>query len=187
VTTVLEAAPGMDLDTMRERSTAAIHWPSPKERHGVIQPSDAHHLRLRCRPDAHLDLPESKLTLVETRRGHACRLQTTPQPQYLDRPGALALAERLVTDLDTIGFVPDETLDATERDSSLAEHDRARLHTWTAPFGSGQWRAELWLRIAVRAESKLAELIRLPHDGCLLTLQLWDPPLLERQPIQVTP
>jgi len=181
MTTFLEAAPGMTLDTMKSRSTTRVQWPSPQARHGVIQPSGAHHLRLRCRPDAHLDLPESKLTLVETRRNHACRVQTTPQPQYLDRESAHALAERLFGELDAIGFVADETLAPADRDATLSEHDRARLRTWTAPFGSGQWRAELWLRIAVRAESKLAELIRLPHDGCLLTLQLWDPPVLQRK------
>ena len=179
MTAVLEASPGMDLDAMRAGSTAKIRWPSTKARHGVIQPSNAHHLRLRCRPDVHLDLPESKLTLVETRRGRAHRLQTTPQAQYLDRPGAFALAERLAEELEAIGFVSDEILATADRDDTLSEHDRARLRTWAAPFGSGRWRAELWLRLAIRAASKLAETLQLPHDGCLLTLQLWDPPSSE--------
>lgn len=179
MTAILEAAPGMSLDAMRAGSSAKVRWPSARARHGVIQPVDAHRLRLRCRADAHLDLPESKLTLVETRRGHAFRLQTTPQPQYLDREGAFDLAERLVADLEAVGFVPDEPLTDDDRNDTLSEHDRARLRTWHAPFGSGRWRAELWLRIAVRAESKLAKSLQLPHDGCLLTLQLWDPPLSE--------
>lgn len=171
---ILEAAPGMPAHLVKKASTATLNAPDPSRRLAILQPPEAHAFRLRCSDDTTLDVGDSLFTVIELRHGTAYRILSTTQLDYLDRPRALDHADALIDKLEAVGFVHTERL-AHEASQELAEHDEhVRIAEHTAPFGSGSWHAETWLRTTVRKGSKTAELLQLQDDACLVSLVVYD-------------
>lgn len=171
---ILEAAPGMPAHLVKKASTAPLNAPAASRRSAILQPRDAHTFRLRCSDDAAIEVGDSLFTVIQLRHGTAYHILSTTQLDYLDRPRALAHADALIDKLEAGGFTPSERL-AREAGDALAErHEHVRIAEHTAPFGSGSWHAETWLRTAVHKASRTADLLRLKDDGCLVSLVVYD-------------
>jgi len=145
-------------------------------RRGLIQPAGAHcvHMQLQAQ-DQLLELPQSLFSLVELRFGVVVRVRTTLHDDHLPPDAAFALIHDTDQRLGALGFdrAGDELSDATIL-KQLDATERARASRWCAPWGSGTWRAELWLKRVVRAGTELADVMEVENDACLVTLVVWD-------------
>jgi hypothetical protein len=178
---MLLTAPGMSIRSMRQGSNVDARWPSSMASHGYVQPQGAHTVALTV-ADEVLSLPEGLFTIVETRHGVVARIHCTPQLDHLPFEEAFALCCEIEQRLVERGFVGD-SIDKAEAEQRLScSRGETRVSRLAAPHGSGSWQAELRLRRLVDSGGVLAKNLGLDHDGFIVTLVLWDPPLLDTAP-----
>lgn len=171
---VLQAAPGFSGQEVARASTVALEPPSPARRHQYLQPAEPHLTRLSCAPGVAVDVGEGHFSVVELHHGTVHRLRATAHLAYLGVPEALALGDALVDRLVGAGFTVRERCADDVRAAEVASHEHTQLAELGAPYGSGGWRAEVWLRVAVRAGTLTARALALRGDGCLVTLVVHD-------------
>jgi hypothetical protein len=161
---------------VKARSTIAL--PEPTEPFAVMQPAESHRVSLPCGAQS-VELDEGLFSVVEARLGTVARVIATPQLEHDPPTRAIARAHLVEAALERIGFVSGQRIEAKEALIVIEHHDRARLSAWTAPFGSGAWRAEVWLSIAARAGTELAAMLELSEHACLVSVEVWDASLTE--------
>jgi hypothetical protein len=167
------AAPGMSGRDVERASSASLTLPDPRRRHATLQPHGPHGFVLAC-ADEWLALGDSLFSVIELEHGTVHRLRTTPQLGYLDPRAALARAEALLERLESAGFEPRERVERQVVARIAREHPRVRVSEHALDVRGVEWRAELWLRITLRAASATARLFGLAHDACLVTLIVHD-------------
>jgi hypothetical protein len=169
---ILDAAPGMPVHFVRSASTTELPAIDPTRAHTILQPPEPHRFRLRCDDDTAVDVGDSRFTVIELEHGTTYRIFATAVVDYVSRADALDKAGALVDDLEAAGFEAAERIaDAT---AQADEHEHVRISALTAPFGSGSWRAEVWLRTAVRRGTRMAEILAMEDDACLVNLVIYD-------------
>ncbi len=171
---VLVAAPAMSAHQIRRASNADLG--AARERpNAFLQPRAPHRFELCCSGDLHVEVGASRFTVVALRRHAAYRIVSTPQLAQLERVAALEVADDLDARLRSAGFLASEQLDRQRSERLAAEHDQVRLAAYAAPaLGSGMWRAEIWLRTVLRQATRLAGLLRVHTDACLITFVVED-------------
>jgi hypothetical protein len=171
----LVAAPGMHIDDVVQRSTAALQPPAVTSEHGLMQPEDPHRLVV---PDQRrgFELREGLFSLVETRLGTVQRLRSSPHLEYLDTDAAVSLLSSLSTTLARARWTNVQLMDEKALREALAESNEVSAGLWRADW----WCIEITVRRAVEAGSTRAQMMQLDHDGYLVTLLLWDEQLLEQ-------
>lgn len=168
------AAPGMMVREVHRASGVVMRLPAVTEPFAVLQPKEAHRVRVPLEGDRVLELEAGLFTIIDVRHGTVARLLATPQLSHASIVQAIDRCQYLTGRLQDLGFVLREQLDANEIHNITSEHERARVAAFTAPFGSGCWRADIWIAVAARAHSKLADMLRLSGHGCLVSVDIWD-------------
>src|SRR5207248_2066034 len=138
---------------------------------GLLQPLAPHEVAVPC-GERTVTLAEGQFSAVELRHGRVVRFRATPVRRHLTPAEAVAHAALVEEALAGGGFVASER--AADVLADLERADRARVSAWQAPFGSASWRAEVWIVVAARGGTRLAELLRLESHGCLVSVELWD-------------
>lgn len=169
---VLEAAPGMPAHLVSRASTVALPAIDATRKRALLQPRDAHIFSLRCDDELSVVIGESRFTVIQLVRGTARRIFTTAVAGYVSTEDALDEAARVNDRLESAGFVPDERVERSDCETLAADHEHVHIATHSAPFGSGAWRAQVWLRTAMRD----AEVTKLGAHGdqCLVNVVIFD-------------
>ncbi len=169
-----EAAPGMSAHLVRRASDVALPAIDATGARAYLQPRDPHVFSLRCDSETKVAIGESRFSVVQVRRGTAMRIFTTAVVDYVDRARAFDEAARVIDRLQAVGFVAKERIDRALGERLAARDEDVRLCEHTAPFGSGAWRAEVWLRTVMRAQGNMAEAYGLTGDQCLVNVVIQD-------------
>ncbi len=176
------AAPGMPAHLVRKHSEAALRRPDASRRTATLQPATPHRFRLRCSDDVVLDVGPSRFSVLQLRHDTVHRIFTTLDLTATARAPALALGDALLSRLESAGFRVLERVERELAEQRAARDEQVRLAELGAPFGSGAWRAELWLRTLTRKGSALAAVMGLADDACLVTLVVGDRTVMAEVP-----
>ncbi len=175
------AAPGLFTRDVAGRSTVVMKVPPASAARAIMQPSLPHRVSVPC-GETSLELDAGNFTVLEVRHGVVGRMTVTPHLDLLSPQDAASRVAELSAALLRAGFALRDELSLGEVSSTLLDHDAARVMAFDAPFGSGAWHAELWLKVSARRSSRLGKMLRLDADAHVLSFELWDAALtsLER-------
>ncbi|MEZ4443442.1 MAG: hypothetical protein R3B72_30505 [Polyangiaceae bacterium] len=156
---------------MAEATTAPIAWPDllasrMGRGRGFAQPQGLHQLRLRVAPGMSITLPPGLMSVVDFLAGRAHRIVSTLVARYVSPEKAIAIAHDVTRQLVTAGLAEEPLDDSRDPRVILEAHARVRV----ASLVRDQLGAHVEVRRVMRAEDRLATLLRLPHDACLVTL-----------------
>jgi hypothetical protein len=171
---VFEAAPGMPLHLVARASTVALPTIDPSRRSAYLQPREPHAFTLRCDDDTIVAIGDSRFSVVRLQHGTANQIFTTAVVDYLNRDAALDEAAEVIQRLEAAGFAPKEHLERADCAALASEHEHVRISEHTAPFGSGAWRAEVWLRTVIRRGTLEAQSRGIRDDQCLVNVVIAD-------------
>ncbi len=171
---LLQAAPGVPEHFVRRASTAPLPLVASRQRFSYLQPSTPHAFTLQCDDDITVAIGEGRFSVIELARGTSYRITSTAVMDPVAPEPAWTVATSLVASLEAIGFVADE---APPKALELDTFDEVRVGRHHAPFGSGAWVAEVWIRVVMRHTERRAQLIGQKHDACLVTFVAFDPTL----------
>ena len=169
---VLEAAPGMPAHLVARASTVALPSIDATRKRALLQPRDAHTFSLRCDDELSVVIGDSRFTVIQLVRGTARRIFTTAVADYVSTEHGLYEAARVIERLESAGVVSEERVARSDCETRAADHEHVRIATHSAPFGSGSWRAEVWLRTTLRDED--ATKLGAHGDQCLVNVVIFD-------------
>ena len=175
--TLVVAGPGMSAGAVSQASTIDVDVKALRTRRlGLIQPHGEHQMHIKLEEkDELLELPQSLFSLVELRFGTVVRVRSALHDEHRTPADGLALAHEFAERLAQLGFesASEEISDAAVL-KQLDAHDRAQASGWCGPWGSAALRAEVSIKRTVEAGTQLAEVMEMDHDGCVVSLVVWD-------------
>ena len=108
--------------------------------------------------------------MLEGKCGVIFRLRVTPHVGYVTQQDAIALYGDLANAIEKGRWVRRLRCEPSELAARLDEAGADRAGDWLGD----EWVCEVWIRLAVKADSEAGRILQLAKDAYLTTLLVWD-------------
>ncbi len=159
------AAPQMPLAEVLARSSAQMSVPRAMQGLSAAQPLQLHEFELG-HPALGFRLEPGRFTLLKLVGATVVGIRVSPQLDYLDPHGAVALLGRCAAVLRAATWEPDGSFSGEQARVNATLAGEALAGAWRTP----QWRAQMRLRRVHAAGDPLPRMLGISHDLFLVTL-----------------